>query len=63
MCYFLNKQLDTAETALVPEVVGRQGRLTDIRPLEEPAFVKGGGGGVHQTIIEQEWNTNRHDSS
>jgi len=48
MCYLLNKLLDTADTALVPEdVVGRQGRLTDIKPLEELAFVKGGGGGVH----------------
>jgi hypothetical protein len=47
MRYLLNKLLNTADTALVPEVVAfRQGRLTDIRPLEEMRFVKGGGGGV-----------------
>jgi len=40
--------LDTADIALKPEaVVGRYGRLTDIRPLEELEFVKGGGSGVH----------------
>ena len=40
--------LDTADTELVPEVATfRQGRLTDIKPLEELEFVKGGGGGVH----------------
>jgi len=55
--------LDTADIALVPEVaVGKQGRLTNIKPLEELEFVKGGGGGVHYKIIAQEWNTNRHVS-
>jgi hypothetical protein len=40
--------LDTVDTALVPEVIaGRQGRITDSKPLEELEFVEGGGGGVH----------------